>query len=65
MFIKNLDVYGVQELDAKEMRETDGGIGFLEWLALAYLGTLAVEAMIDGQKCVDDFIEGFNSAYNS
>lgn len=38
--MKNLKNYGVQELDAKEIKETQGG-GILAWLAGAIVGVLA------------------------
>jgi hypothetical protein len=54
---KNLESFGVQELDAKEVRETDGGwwkeaIG----LALAILST-------DWDQAASDFSSGFRDAH--
>ena len=55
----NLNGFGVQEMNAEEMRETDGGGGF--WIGVI-VGGLASELLFEGpSKCWADFIKGFNS----
>ena len=46
---KNLENYGVQELNAREIQETDGG--FLEWIAVAVsVGGIVVWAFEKGEE---------------
>lgn len=64
--MKNLKVFGVQELDAKEMRETDGGIlpvilKVAEWVAVA----LAWEIASNPGASQEAMSEGFENGYNS
>jgi len=57
--MKNLKNFGVQEMNAKEIRETDGGV--LGWDdALAIIGA-AIYIYNEG----GDFVDGFSSAYAS
>ena len=63
--MKKLDLnkYGVQEMNAVEMRETDGG-----WVRIAtfVLWALAWELVTEGiDKCVADFKAGYNSTQNN
>ena len=56
----SLNNLGVQELDAKEMVETDGG----GWAVLgAFLvAGLAWELLTEGpEECWNDFVNGFNN----
>lgn len=59
--IKKLDsIKGVQTLDAKELREIDGG-----WLGAAVVGALIGMALTqDLDSLVDSFKEGYNRARN-
>lgn len=36
--MKNLEIMGVQEMDAKEIKETEGGLGFLVSLGAFAIG---------------------------
>lgn len=54
--MKNLEIYGVQEMDTTEMKKTDGGLIWLVYLAIAYI---VVEAAINPQAHVDAFNEGW------
>ena len=59
----NLTLPGVTELGYEEMLETNGG-----WIRIVYfyLASLALEAVTDGiDKCVEDFMEGFDKTYNN
>jgi lactobin A/cerein 7B family class IIb bacteriocin len=42
----NLDHYAVQEMDAKELKETEGGAGPLILVAGAVIGVLVVGALV-------------------
>ncbi|MCY1636055.1 hypothetical protein [Marinifilum sp. D737] len=56
--MKKLEKYGVLEMDAKELKGTDGG---LVWLSLA----LFIGACInDAQNNPDDYKSGWDSAAN-
>ncbi len=50
--MKNLENYGVLELNAKEIKETDGGF----WGTL--VGALLAYAIIDAVENQDDFWDG-------
>ena len=53
-----LEQFGVLEMNAKEMKETDGGIGF--WVGL-FLGGLIYDIISSPSDCADGFSDGFNS----
>jgi len=53
--MKNLEMYGVQEMDAREMKEIDGGWGPVIWFLL---GVLASEVL--DREAIEDFKEGYN-----
>lgn len=62
--MKNLDLnkYGVQEMNAGEMRENNGGVlrAVLKFLAVA----LASELLFDGpEQCFADFKEGYRTGF--
>ncbi len=53
-----LNDFGVQEMNAEEMRETDGG----KFWGPLFLGAFVAELIFDGPKqCWEDFKAGFNS----
>lgn len=61
--MENLIVYGVQEMNAKEMKKTDGG-GWFPWNIVGgiIIGGLLWEVITDGTaQCWEDFMEGYNS----
>lgn len=59
--MKKLEMYGVQEMNAKEMKETDGG-GWFGILAGAVIIALTLEVMFEGSaKCWADFQAGYQS----
>ncbi|NCT10529.1 MAG: hypothetical protein GW772_10705 [Flavobacteriia bacterium] len=61
--MKNLQSFGVQELDAKEVRETEGGIigPIFRWLGSGIVTGAAIELITEGWgNCKKDFWEGFN-----
>ena len=54
----DLEQLGVQEMNAREIKETDGG--FLQIIA----GAIAIAgAIIYIYNNADDFVEGFNEGY--
>jgi hypothetical protein len=55
--MKNLENYGVQTLNAKEIRDIDGGI--LGWDDVLAIGGALIYVYNEG----GDFLDGFNSAY--
>ena len=55
--MKNLENFGVQELNAKEIRNTDGG--FLQYLAAALL-YFAVETVTNPVSSGNAFVAGLN-----
>ncbi|WP_209319931.1 hypothetical protein [Ancylomarina longa] len=56
--MKNLEEFGVQKMNAQELKITDGG-GVLEWI----IGGLAYELLADGpEQCGKDFMSGFGDA---
>ena len=52
--MKNLENYGVLEMDAREMNEVDGGLTGLEFLG-------AAAAVVAIGYAIDDFVAGWNS----
>jgi len=54
--MKNLENYGVQELNAREIRETDGGIWEIIGIATA---VIAMGAAID--VIAEEVIKGWNN----
>jgi len=55
--MKNLNEFGVQEMNSSELKNTDGGIW--QWI----LGCLAYELLSDGPgQCGSDFASGFADA---
>ncbi len=59
----NLTMLGVTELGMEETQQINGG-----WTRIltAYLIMLAKEAVTEGlDKCIEDFIEGFEEGYNN
>ncbi len=57
--MKKLENYGVKELNAKEIRETDGG-----WIGIA-VGAIALAIAVlstDWDKAADSFKRGWDSA---
>ncbi len=56
--MKNLENYGVQEMDTREIRETDGG-NPLVWL----LGSLAYDLITDWKGISNAFMEGVGEVY--
>lgn len=56
----NLNNYGVQEMNAEEMRETDGGLASIVWLII---GVIVSECL--DRNAANDFKEGYNAAMNS
>ena len=60
MKMKNLDLnkYGVQEMNAAEMRETEGG--FL-WLLEAIAIGVLVDAILSGSASIDSLKKGYQS----
>jgi len=55
--MKNLENYGVQEMNAEEIRETDGGS---IWVVLGVIASvIAIGAAIDA--AAEEFIEGWNN----
>ena len=64
--MKNLDLngLGVQELNATEMREVEGGGVVLAFLAGVIVSGLVGELIFEGPKsCWDSFQKGLNTAY--
>jgi hypothetical protein len=55
--MKNLENYGVLEMDAIEIRETDGGGWFLVVLA-----EFLVASIYDYDEAIAGFKEGYNAA---
>ncbi len=53
----DLKQMGVQEMNASEIKETDGGCPILGALAITLLGA----AIYDSINEPDDFIDGFNA----
>ncbi len=54
---------GITELSKEEMQQTNGG-----WIRIfyTYLIMLAKEAVTEGiDKCIEDFMEGFEEGYNN
>ena len=49
--------YGVQELNAKEIQETDGGVSWLTWVALS----IAADIAMNPCSAWDELVEGWNS----
>lgn len=63
--MKNLDLnkYGVQEMNAGEVRETNGGKGILKTLRFLAIA-LASELLFDGpEQCLADFKEGYRTGF--
>ena len=58
--MKNLESFGVQELNAKEIRETDGG--FAGWVVGAFLGSFLYGIVEDWDANVAAFEEAYNAA---
>ncbi len=59
--MKNLESYGVQEMDTREMKQTDGG--FFAIIGGIIFTALAAEVIFEGSaQCWADFVEGFNNA---
>lgn len=61
IFMKNLENFGVQELDAKEIRETEGG-----WLDRAVWGAVALVLAAlntDWDAAGADYSSGFKDAH--
>lgn len=56
--MKNLQSFGVQELDAKEVLDLNGG--YLLWLAAAFAGSFLYGVVEDWEGNMD----AFNSARN-
>jgi len=59
----NSTMLGVTELGMEETQQINGG-----WARIltAYLIMLAKEAVFEGlDKCIEDFIEGFEEGYNN
>jgi len=56
--MRNLEIYGVQELNAKEIMQTQGGNWFLQGLAIRF----AYEVVADWEANVAAFNENFNAA---
>jgi hypothetical protein len=52
--MKNLENFGIQELDAKEVREINGGFA---WIPVIALGIYIYDNR-------DEFAEGFSKAFN-
>ena len=48
--MKNLENYGVQELDAREIQETDGGLVFLTVMAVVMAVTIVAAPIIAWQS---------------
>ena len=57
--MKNLESYGVQKMDFKEIKETDGGIAFSTVLACIALGLVIMNT--DWDEVADDVSRGWNS----
>jgi len=55
--MKNLESFGVQELNAKEIREVEGGL----W-PLALLGWYVYETLNDVDSATSSFNSGWNAA---
>jgi len=60
--MKNLKNYGVQAMNAEDIRETDGGfLGILISAAMVYI---AMEALGNPTAHVNAFMEGYERGYN-
>jgi hypothetical protein len=55
--MKNLENYGIQEMDAKEIREVDGGTG-TSWFWQAAVATFVYNVFADWDDNVAAFHEG-------
>ncbi|MCF8363570.1 MAG: hypothetical protein K9G70_13205 [Prolixibacteraceae bacterium] len=55
--MKNLEIMGVQEMDAVEMRNVDGGHPLLVIASLAFT-YIIIEAALNPQASADAFKEG-------
>jgi len=60
--MKNLDLMGVQELDAKEIMETDGGLFGIDDIII---GGLVVGATISLANNFGDFLDGISDGWNA
>lgn len=54
--MENLIVYGVQEMDTKEMKKTDGGLIWLFYLVVTYV---VLDIILNPQAHIDAFNEGW------
>ncbi|MFV0471106.1 MAG: hypothetical protein ACK5L7_03595 [Paludibacteraceae bacterium] len=61
----DLNTYGIQEMNAAEMRETDGGgIHFWAYLGGVMLATAVSELIFEGsKKCIADFKKGYAEGF--
>ena len=55
--MKNLEKFGIEELNAKEIREIDGGL----WLGGTFKALKKFAKWVGLFDVVDDFVEGWNS----
>ena len=61
--MKNLENFGVQEMNDTELSKTNGG-GLLGLLGKLVVGALVSELIFDGiAQCRQDFLDGFNETY--
>ena len=58
--MKNLENYGVQELNAQEIKETDGGVLGIDDIIAGIIIGAAIAIIND----CDNFTDGFFSAFN-
>jgi hypothetical protein len=58
--MKNLENYGVLEMDAKEIRGIDGGFVWYIWVA----GAVAADIAMNPVSAWETFKEGFSRGYN-
>jgi len=60
--MKNLENYGVLEMNTKEIKETDGGIfGIDDAIILGAIALTLAVLNTDWDKAADDFKRGYNS----
>ncbi len=58
--MKNLENYGVLEMDATEIREIDGGVVWYVWVAAAVAADIVMNPVSAWESLKEGFLRGYN-----
>lgn len=63
--MKNLESFGVQELNSKEIKKIDGGLFGLDDVLISVVSYLMWETLTNPKAAGSSFSDGFNSGANA